>query len=78
MLAKCGTPALLYVALVPFFAFREIAQTVGEAEFRTLMFGPAKRAVEGIDHLSCPHFRPMLLVDGQCEAARKVAAFKDT
>lgn len=48
MLAKCGTPALVYVALVPFFAFREIAQTVGEAEFRTLMLGPAKRAVVGI------------------------------
>ena len=35
--------ALLCVALVPFFAFREIARTVGEAEFRTLMLGPAKR-----------------------------------
>ena len=40
------------VCCAPFFAFREIAQTVGEAEFRTLMLGPAKRAVEGIDHLS--------------------------
>jgi hypothetical protein len=35
--------ALLCIALVPFFAFREIARTVGEAEFRTLMLGPSKR-----------------------------------
>jgi hypothetical protein len=40
--------ALLCIALVPFFAFREIARTVGEAEFRTLMLGPAKREIEGI------------------------------
>jgi len=33
---------LLCIALVPFFAFREIARTVGEAEFRTLMLGPSK------------------------------------
>ncbi len=33
---------LLCVALVPFFAFREIAAVVGEAEFRELMLGPAK------------------------------------
>ena len=38
--------ALLCIALVPFFAFREIARTVGEAEFRTLMLGPAKREVD--------------------------------
>jgi hypothetical protein len=38
--------ALLCIALVPFFAFREIARTVGEAEFRTLMLGPTKREVE--------------------------------
>jgi hypothetical protein len=30
---------LLCVALVPFFAFREIAHKLGEAEFRSLMFG---------------------------------------
>jgi hypothetical protein len=35
--------ALLCIALVPFFAFREIARTVGEAEFRTPMLGPSKR-----------------------------------
>src|SRR5262245_15689129 len=40
--------ALLCIALIPFFAFREIARVVGEAEFRTLMFGPVnnKRKVE--------------------------------
>jgi hypothetical protein len=32
---------LLAVALAPFFAFREIAHKLGEAEFRSLMFGPA-------------------------------------
>lgn len=34
--------ALLSIALVPFFAFREIARVVGKAEFRTLMLGAAK------------------------------------
>jgi hypothetical protein len=34
--------ALLSVALVPFFACREIARVVGEKEFRILMLGPAK------------------------------------
>jgi hypothetical protein len=37
--------ALLCIALVPFFAFREIARVVGEAEFRTLMIGPPKSAL---------------------------------
>src|SRR3972149_7282904 len=34
--------AILCIALVPFFAFREIARVIGEAEFRALMLGPAK------------------------------------
>jgi hypothetical protein len=34
--------AILCVALVPFFAFREIARAIGEVEFRALMLGPAK------------------------------------
>jgi hypothetical protein len=38
--------ALLCIALLPFFAFREIARAVGEAEFRTLMLGPAKREMK--------------------------------
>jgi hypothetical protein len=42
--ALCVT-ALLCIALVPFFAFREIARVVGEAEFRTLMIGPPKSAL---------------------------------
>jgi len=39
--------ALLCIALVPFFAFREIARAMGEAEFRSLMLGPVKRARAG-------------------------------
>ena len=34
--------AIMGVALVPFFSFREIARVVGEAEFRTLMLGPPR------------------------------------
>jgi hypothetical protein len=33
------TAAIMCVALVPFFSFREIARIVGEAEFRILMLG---------------------------------------
>ena len=33
---------ILCIALVPFFAFREIARAIGEAEFRSLMLGPVK------------------------------------
>jgi hypothetical protein len=42
-----GVAAIL-CALIPFFAFREIAHLVGEAEFRTLMLGPVnnERKVE--------------------------------
>ena len=32
--------AILCIALIPFFAFREIARVIGQAEFRTLMLGP--------------------------------------
>jgi hypothetical protein len=35
--------AILCIALVPFFAVREIAHVVGEAEFRTLMLGPVSK-----------------------------------
>jgi hypothetical protein len=34
--------AIMGIALVPFFSFREIARVVGEAEFRTLMLGPPR------------------------------------
>jgi len=34
--------AILCIALAPFFSFREIARAIGEAEFRTLMLGPAR------------------------------------
>lgn len=34
--------AIMGIALVPFFAFREIARVVGEAEFRILMLGPPR------------------------------------
>jgi hypothetical protein len=33
---------ILCIALVPFFAFREIARVIGETNFRSLMLGPAK------------------------------------
>ncbi len=33
---------IMCIALVPFFAFREIARTVGAAEFRALMLGTPK------------------------------------
>jgi hypothetical protein len=36
--------AIMSAALAPFFAFREIARVVGEAEFRVLMLGAAKQA----------------------------------
>ena len=38
---------LLCIALVPFFAFREIARAMGEVQFRSLMLGPAERARVG-------------------------------
>src|SRR5262245_58934437 len=38
--------AIMAAALAPFFAFREIARVVGEAEFRVLMLGAAKQARE--------------------------------
>ncbi len=33
---------IMCIALVPFFAFREISRVIGEAEFRSLMLGPVK------------------------------------
>jgi hypothetical protein len=39
--------AIMGIALVPFFAFREIARVVGEAEFRTLMLGPPRERRSG-------------------------------
>jgi hypothetical protein len=44
VVAMACVAALMAVALVPFFAFREIARVVGEAEFRTLLFGAGKDA----------------------------------
>ena len=38
--------AIMAAALAPFFAFREIARVVGEADFRALMLGAAKEARE--------------------------------
>jgi GYF domain 2 len=39
--------AIMAAALVPFFAFREIARVVGEAEFRVLMLGaPREKRVD--------------------------------
>jgi hypothetical protein len=53
-----GVTALLCIALVPFFAFREIARTVGEAEFRTLMLGPTKREMKGRGSMSASDHLP--------------------
>ena len=39
---------LLCIALVPFFAFREIARAMGEAEFRSLMLGPPSARADKI------------------------------
>jgi hypothetical protein len=36
------TAAIMCVALVPFFSFREIARVIGEAEFRAMILGPAR------------------------------------
>jgi uncharacterized protein DUF4339 len=36
------TGAIMCVALVPFFSFREIARAIGEAEFRAMMLGPPR------------------------------------
>jgi hypothetical protein len=38
--------AIMAAALAPFFAFREIARVVGEAEFRVLMLGAPRQARE--------------------------------
>jgi hypothetical protein len=38
--------AIMAAALAPFFAFREIARVVGEAEFRVLMLGATREARE--------------------------------
>lgn len=46
------------IALVPFFAFKEIARVVGEAEFRTLMLGPGK-AQRGSEDLQPQHRLPL-------------------
>jgi hypothetical protein len=37
-----ATGAIMCVALVPFFSFREIARAIGEAEFRAMMLGPPR------------------------------------
>ncbi|MGE3528127.1 MAG: DUF4339 domain-containing protein [Methyloceanibacter sp.] len=44
--ALLSVAAIMAVALAPFFAFREIARVVGEAEFRMLMLGAPKQAPE--------------------------------
>ena len=34
--------AIMCIALVPFFSFREIARAIGQAEFRAMMLGPGR------------------------------------
>jgi hypothetical protein len=41
---------ILCIALVPFFAFREIARVIGETAFRSLMLGPVKEERESKSH----------------------------
>jgi hypothetical protein len=43
--------AIMCIALVPFFSFKEIARVIGAAEFRTLMLGPVRetRGNEGLE-----------------------------
>lgn len=42
--------AILCIALVPFFSFKEIARVIGEAKFRSLMLGPAKGEQDNKSH----------------------------
>jgi hypothetical protein len=35
--------AIMCIALMPFFAFKEIGRSIGEAEFRALMLGPGRK-----------------------------------
>jgi hypothetical protein len=44
VVAMACVTALMVIALLPFFAFREIARVVGETEFRTLMLGAGRDA----------------------------------
>jgi hypothetical protein len=48
---------IMFIALLPFFAFREIARAVGPAEFRALMLGAKEiedEAPEPIDAAAEP------------------------
>jgi hypothetical protein len=49
--------AIMCIALVPYFAFKEIARAVGEAEFRSLMLGSVK-VERGSKRLEPKHPRP--------------------
>jgi hypothetical protein len=44
LIGTLAVTALLFVALVPFFAFKEIARAIGVTEFRTLMLGRASKS----------------------------------
>jgi uncharacterized protein DUF4339 len=52
--------AIMAAALAPFFAFREIARVVGEAEFRVLMLGAAREA----RHEAREHAPPLAAATG--------------
>jgi hypothetical protein len=41
VLGLVAVAIVMCVALVPFFAFREVGRAVGPAAFRSLIFGPA-------------------------------------
>lgn len=50
--------AIMCIALVPFFSFKEIARVIGAAEFRTLMLGPVREA-RGSEGLEPQHPLPL-------------------
>ncbi len=46
--------AIMGIALVPFFSFREIARAIGQAEFRAMMLGPVGEKRGSADALPQP------------------------
>jgi GYF domain 2 len=46
--------AIMCIALVPFFSFREIARAIGQAEFRAMMLGPVRERQGSADPLPQP------------------------
>lgn len=47
LLGLCLVSAVLFIALLPFFAFKHIGREIGEARLREMLFGPAASKREG-------------------------------